>query len=278
VPALNVTRLKGRFISTQEGTARRPKLESMATAPACAHFRFYAELNDHLAPGERQRELSRCFFVPASVKDMIESLGVPHTEVELILINGESCGFERLIRNGDRVAVYPVFEALDVTPLLRVRPAPLREPRFVLDVHLGRLAGYLRMLGFDTLYQTQASDPELVRISSEEHRTLLTRDRGVLKHSAVTHGYWVRETDSRRQAEEVVRRFDLRGALRPLTRCMACNAELRAIEKSAVVGRVPEWITAWCDQYVECSGCGRVYWQGSHCRRMRRWIEQLAEA
>ena len=154
---------------------------------------------------------------------MIEGIGVPHAEVDLILVNGESSDFTRLIRNGDRVAVYPVFESIDITPVLRLRPQPLRETKFVLDVHLGRLAGYLRMLGFDAVYSNCASDLELVRISSQQRRILLARDRGVLKHSAVTHGYWLRETDSRRQAAEIVRRFDLAQALRPLTRCMSTS-------------------------------------------------------
>ena len=250
----------------------------MAPSPSCARFRFYAELNDHLPPRLQYEMVEKQFVVPASVKDMIESLGVPHTEVDLILVNGESSDFSRLVRNGDRVAVYPVFESIDITPVLRLRPQPLREPKFVLDVHLGRLAGYLRMLGFDTMYANRASDLELVRTSTEQKRILLTRDRGVLKHSAVTHGYWLRETDSRRQAEEVVRRFDLGRSLRPLTRCMVCNEPLREASKSEVEEHVPQRTLAWCNEFRECAGCGRVYWEGSHCRRMRRWIEQLRAA
>jgi len=248
----------------------------MLPGPLCACFRFYAELNDHLPPSLQFGMVEKRFFVPASVKDMIESLGVPHTEVDLVLVNGESSDFTRMVQNGDRVAVYPVFESIDITLALRVRPEPLREPKFVLDVQLGRLAGYLRMLGFDTVYANRASDVELVRISTEQRRILLTRDRGVLKHSAVTHGYWLRETDSRRQAEEVVRRFDLARSLRPLTRCTVCNEPLTEISKAEVGGRVPQGILAWCNEFRECAGCGRAYWEGSHSRRMRRWIEQLA--
>jgi uncharacterized protein with PIN domain len=248
----------------------------MAPGPACACFRFYAELNDHLPPGQQYRTVERHFFVPASVKDMIEGIGVPHTEVDLVLVNGESSEFQRLVKNGDRVAVYPVFESIDITPVLRLRPQPLREPKFVLDVHLGRLAGYLRMLGFNTVYVNHASDTELVQISSEQRRILLTRDRGLLKHSAVTHGYWLRETDSRRQTAEVARRFDLARLVRPLTRCMVCNELLREVSKTEVAGRAPQRVLVWCHVFRECPGCERVYWEGSHCRRMRQWIEQLA--
>jgi uncharacterized protein with PIN domain len=247
-------------------------------APSRAWFRFYAELNDHLAPGLRYRTQEKTFFVPGSVKDAIESFGVPHSEVELILINGESVEFSSLVRDGDRVAVYPVFESFDVSSKLRVRPQPLRDPRFVLDVHLGRLAGYLRMLGFDAAYANRASDPDLVRVSSEQKRILLTRDRGLLRHAAVTRGYWVREIDARRQAFEIVRRFDLARALRPFTRCMACNTALRSADKAAVLQRLPARAAELHDRFLECPGCGRVYWEGSHYRRMRQWIGELAGA
>ena len=248
----------------------------MAYAPARASFRFYAELNDHLAPGEQYRVLEREFYVSSSVKDMIEGFGIPHTEVELVLVNGETSDFARPVRDGDRVAVYPMFESIDITPVLRVRPEPLREPRFVLDVHLGKLAARLRMLGFDAMYSNRASDAELVGISAGESRILLTRDRGVLKHSAVTRGYWLRETDSRRQTAEVVERFDLKKLIRPLTRCMACNGLLRDAPAAEVGDRAPRGVLEWCREFRVCGGCGRVYWYGSHCRRMQRWIDEVA--
>jgi uncharacterized protein with PIN domain len=246
---------------------------SRVLPPSRAWFRFYAELNDHLPPARRYRALEAEFLVPASVKAMIEGFGVPHTEVELVVVNGETSDFARLIQDGDRVAVYPMFESLDITPELRVRERVLREPRFVLDVHLGRLAAYLRMLGFDVLYRNCASDPELVHISSEERRILLTRDRGLLMNSAVTHGYWLRETDSRRQLAEVVSRFDLARSLQPFTRCMACNGVLRAVSKQEVRGRVPEAIAARHEEFRDCPDCGRVYWRGGHYDRMNQWIE-----
>jgi uncharacterized protein with PIN domain len=245
--------------------------------PARAWFRFYAELNDHLAPEQRYRTLERTLDVPASVKDGIESFGVPHTEVELVLVNGESSAFARIVEDGDRVAVYPVFESFDVTSELRVRADPLRDLKFVLDVHLGRLAAYLRMLGFDTAYRNCASDPELVRTSADEHRILLTRDRGLLKHSAVTRGYWLRETDSRLQTAEAVGRFDLARGFRPFTRCMACNEMLRVASREEVSGRILPAVAERYTEFRDCPACRRVYWQGSHYLRMQHWIEQLSQ-
>ncbi len=250
----------------------------MAQPPASATFRFYAELNDHLRPNQQYRTLERRFFVPGTVKDAIESFGVPHPEIELILVNGESVGFDHPVAGGDRVAVYPVFESLDVSDQLRVRPRPLRDLKFVLDVHLGRLAGYLRMLGFDAAYRNSAEDPELVRIASEQQRVLLTRDRGLLLHSAVTRGYWLRQTESRRQLAEVLRRFDLASAVRPFTRCMTCNSVLAPVDRAAVLDRLPPRAAELHNAFLRCSGCGRVFWQGSHYRRMRQWISELLQS
>ena len=247
----------------------------MVTSAAHAWFRFYAELNDHLPAGSQYQTLEKTFYVPGAVKDMLESFGVPHTEVELVLINGESADFSALVRDGDRVAAYPMFESFDVTPELRVRRQALRDPKFVLDVHLGRLAAYLRMLGFDAWYDNAASDPDLAGISSGEQRILLTRDRGLLKRAAVTRGYWVRYTGGRRQTAEIVERFDLARSFRPFTRCMACNALLETAASGEVRPLLPPRAAAH-DEFRRCPECGRVYWKGSHYQRMQRWIEELA--
>ncbi|NJD10407.1 MAG: twitching motility protein PilT, partial [Gemmatimonadetes bacterium] len=195
--------------------------------PHAARVRCYAELNDFLPARLRQREFEHTFDGSPAVKDLIESLGVPHPEVDLVLGNGTSVGFDHRVCAGDRIAVYPVFEALDVSPLQHLRPAPLRQPRFALDAHLGRLARSLRFLGFDCTWEPGGPDPDLIARSVAERRTILTRDRELLKHRAVTHGYWLRATDPRRQVLEVVDRFDLRRQARPFTRCSVCNGSLQ---------------------------------------------------
>lgn len=206
---------------------------------------------------------------------MIESLGVPHPEVDLVLVNGDPADFSHLIRAGDRIAVYPKFESIEIGSLIHHLPQAPAEWKFVADVHLGRLAAYLRMLGFDTVYEKDAEDAELVRRSSQENRILLTRDRGVLKHSAVMHGYWLRETEAQRQMAEIVNRFDLAGLIRPFFRCMACNVPLKPVSRAEVSTLVPPRVLEWCNDYRRCAGCGRVYWEGSHARRMRSRIEQM---
>ena len=206
---------------------------------------------------------------------MIEALGVPHTQVDLILVDGWSVDFSYRVAPGDRISVFPVFESVDITPLLEVRPRPLRQTRFVLDTHLGRLATYLRLMGFDTLYRNDYDDSELVRISVGETRILLTRDRGLLKRRALTHGYSVRETNPRRQLGEVLDRFDLRRSAAPFTRCLRCNGCLRLVPKEAVLERLPPRTRRDYDEFRICRGCDRVVWQGSHYQRMRRLVDAV---
>jgi hypothetical protein len=242
------------------------------------YFRFYAELNDFLPRDMRCAEFPYSFDGKQSLKHLIEAAGVPHTEVDLVLVNGSSVDFSYVPADGDRISVYPVFEAFDIAALSRVRPHPLRQTRFILDSHLGRLAVYLRMLGFDTLYRNDYRDEELARISLAEHRALLTRDRDLLKRGAVAHGYFVRQRNSRDQLIGVLCRFDLADCLSPLTRCLVCNDQLEPVAKEAAAGRVPPRSLEHCDKYWQCPGCGRLYWNGSHHRRMLRFIDQILRA
>jgi len=242
-------------------------------------FRFYEELNDFLPPDQRKREVKVAFDPPVPVRHLIEECGVPHTEVELILRNGVSVGLEEPAADGDRIAVYPLFEAIDITPLVRIRDRPLREPRFLADAQLGKLARFLRMLGFDTRYaQDCGADPgdrALVRIAGEERRILLTRDRALLMHRSLTHGCFVRSKDPQEQLAQVIARVDLCGALRPFSRCMECNGGLVEVEPVAVVDQLPEKVREGQKEFWRCGGCGRVYWKGTHYQRMTAFIEAI---
>jgi len=242
-----------------------------------AEFRFYEELNDFLSPARRKRDFTYTFHGRPAVKDAIEALGVPHPEVDLILVNGASVDFGHPLGDGDRVSVYPVFESLDIARATRLRPRPLREPRFILDVHLGRLARHLRLLGFDTRYANDAADAAIAAAAARERRIVLTRDRGLLKHSAVTRGYWVRATAPRAQAAEVIRRFQLEARIRPFTRCLECNGVLRAVDKAAVADRLPPRARRLHDTFAECPGCRRLYWPGSHHRRLAEFVKQIQD-
>ncbi len=236
-----------------------------------AEFRFYEELNDFLPPEQRKRTIFRRFNGHPGIKDCIEAFGVPHTEVELIVVNGQSVGFDYQLQAGDRVAVYPVFESFDVAPLVRLREAPLRRIAFVLDVNLGKLARRLRLLGFDTLYSNRYRDAEVADIAAAENRIVLTRDRRLLHAKRITHGYWVRSVHPEEQTAEVIRRFALQGQIEPFKRCLVCNGLLKPVEKSAVLDRLEPKTRLYYEDFYLCEGCGKIYCEGSHLQKMRQW-------
>ena len=200
-----------------------------------ATFRFYEELNDFLPLDKKKVDFVRPFSGNPSIKDIIEAIGVPHVEIDLILVNGNSVDFKYILQNNDRVSVYPAFETLGINNVTHLRAQPLRVSTFILDVHLGKLANYLRMLGFDTLYRNDNDDPEIIRISLEEHRIILTRDIGLLKVKSVTHAYFVREQHPKRQLEEVLKHFDLYKDINPFNRCIKCNGHLEPVEKEEIL-------------------------------------------
>lgn len=236
---------------------------------ASATFRFYEELNDFLPRERRKRDFECVCAHAATTKHMIEALGVPHTEVELILVNGESVGFDHRLRDGDRVAVYPMFEALDVRPVLRLRGQPLRISRFISDAHLGGLAKWLRLAGFDTLYDNPIHDEDIVAIAVREGRIILTRDVELLKRKDVTHGCYVHALKPEAQLQEIFARLDLAAGALPFTLCLECNAPLRPVAKAEVWERLPERVREVQERFSTCDICHRVFWEGSHWRHMR---------
>ena len=240
-----------------------------------ATFRFYEELNDFLPPARVRREHVYHFDGHPSVKHAIESQGVPHTEVDLILVDGRSVGFDYQLCPGDRVSIYPTFERFDVTPLVRLRERPLRDPRFVVDVNLGKLARRMRMLGFDTLYRNDYGDAEIVDIAAREHRIVLTRDRRLLQHARITHGYWVRNIDPDDQVVEAVERLQLERWIRPLRRCLDCNGRIFPVAKAEVLHRLEPLTRRHYSDFHRCERCAKVFWKGSHYEAMRASLARL---
>ena len=252
-----------------------------------ATFRFYDELNGFLPRARRGREFATPCARAATVKHMIEALGVPHTEAALVLVNGESSGFGRLLEEGDRVAVYPRFGMLDVRSLSRL-PQPLQivqesqeshdsriAPRFVADAHLGGLARLLRMAGFDTLYDNGYRDDEIVAIAARDDRIVLTRDRELLKRRAVSRGCYLHAIKPEIQFRELFDRLGLAPGAQPFSLCLHCNLALRAVDKALVLDALPPSVRELHEEFTTCEACRRVYWKGSHHKRMRALLDTV---
>ncbi len=234
-----------------------------------ARFVIYPDLNTFLPPEWRGGEFIVAFESGQSLKHLIESVGIPHTEVGAARVNGAPAGLDYLVNGGDRVEVYPA------TAETAARPPELR---FVLDNHLGRLAAYLRMMGFDVLYRNDYQDEALARDSEEQERILLTRDRRLLMRKAVKYGCCLRSLNSRRQLEEVVDRYNLLDAIRPFQRCLRCNTPLVPVDKAEIIDRLEPLTKKYFDEFHICPACGQIYWKGSHYERMRAIIDQVKKA
>jgi uncharacterized protein with PIN domain len=246
--------------------------------PGSIRIRFYEELNDFLPPARRKNIFDVTLFCSPSIKDIIEAQGVPHPEVDLIVVNGQSVSFDHRPKEGDMISVYPVFESLDITKVTHLRPKPLRITRFILDVHLGKLVRYLRMLGFDSMYRNDYDDPEIVALSKKEKRIILTRDVILLKNNDVTHGLWIRSQKPSEQVKEVIRRLDLHQQIKPFDRCMECNGRILKIEKKEILDQIEPGTKANFDTFYRCRECHKVYWNGSHFEKMQVVINNLKTA
>ncbi|MEU6584215.1 Mut7-C RNAse domain-containing protein [Nocardia sp. NPDC046763] len=245
---------------------------------ASVQLRVYAELNDFLHQDVRYAAQPRPIRPHQTVKDVVEAAGIPHTEVDLILVNGESVGFGHHPQPGDRLVAYPMFETLDIGPLTRVRPHPLRDPRFVVDVNLGGLAPLLRLMGLDARCEWDADDATLAATAAAENRILLTRDRGLLKRRNVTHGVFVRSDRPFDQIVEVIRRLDLADRLAPFTRCPRCGGLLADVPKQDIIDRLQPLTRRYYDTFRQCPDCGRIYWEGSHQPRLNYLVARIRAA
>jgi uncharacterized protein len=234
--------------------------------------RIYGPLNDFVPPAQRQVGFPVRFSGLRSVKDLIEGLGVPHPEIDLILVNGESVPFDYIVTDTDRIAVLPRFKSIDIAELTRVRAHPVATTRFVLDGHLGKLARRLRLVGLDAICPAGAGDDELADLAAREERILLTHDRELLKRRVVAHGYFVRGTHAHRQLVEVLQHFGPL-ALEPFSRCLRCNAELHEVSKTAIESALLPMTRENYDRFRACRGCGQVYWQGSHWKRLAHAVD-----
>lgn len=241
------------------------------------HFRFYAQLNDFLPQGKKHRSFVSQFNAPQSVKHLIESVGVPHSEVFLILVDGEPVDFKYLARSGERIAVYPLFHSVEWSPPKLLQPMLPSPAGFVLDNHLGKLARYLRLLGFDTLYPKEhLKDEQLAQMAGDQDRIMLTRDRRLLMRRVVDHGYYLRSDNAKQQAVEVLSQFELYDHIQPWRRCLQCNGLLHEVKKEEVIDQLEPKTRQYYDRFRQCQSCGQIYWKGSHYKKLDRLIEEIS--
>lgn len=238
---------------------------------------FYGELNDFLIPERKQIPFSYSVKERTAIKDVIEALGVPHPEVDTILINSNPVNFSYLIQGEEQIEIYPISARNQFAHEFHLIPVTPANIRFVLDVHLGKLANSLRMLGFDTLYRNDYDDEELAKISASEQRILLTRDKGLLMRSLVSWGYFVRNKNPEQQLKEILKRYDLLPFIKPLQRCIRCNGLLESVEKSTILNEIPPLVRENTEDFHRCQDCSQIYWRGSHYKRMQEFINSFLQ-
>ena len=236
-------------------------------------FRFYGDLNDFLPLSRRRRVFPVAVKGRPAVKDTIEALGVPHPEVDVVLVNGRSEAFGYQLGANDRVAVYPSGFSIKASPLVHLRPH-VRGVRFVIDSHLGKLARHLRLLGFDCVYKTCFPDAEIAGIAQQEKRIVLTRDIGLLKNKIVRSGLWVRSTDPVLQLKEVLKKYRLVSRVKPFRLCLECNGRILRVAKWKVSAQLPDMVRETHSRFYACGTCGKVYWRGSHYGQLARLVNR----
>jgi len=231
-----------------------------------AQFEFFGACLDFLDSAQFEYE----FNDNPSIKDAIEAIGVPHVEVRVILINGSSKGFDYTLREFDKVKVYPHgFFGTKASDSLQFLPFKPKKLSFLLDVHLGTLARYLRMAGFDALYESRDyGDAFLAEVASNDNHIMLSRDIGLLKRGKLNYGHWVRHTDPKEQFREIVKLYGLQNSFKPMSCCIKCNEPINSVKKSLVKASIPLKVYEWKDEFFQCSGCSQVYWEGSHYNKM----------
>lgn len=241
--------------------------------PFTVQLNLHGDLDFFVRPGAYGRRIERGLGEKTSVKDVIEGCGVPHPEVDLILVNGQPVDFDYAISTDATVELYPV----------KTGPPNFKEKRlqatnttcFVVDGHLGKLARDLRLLGFDVAYDPLAEDRQLIDIMERENRALLTRDRRLLMHAIVKTGYYPRSQNADEQTIEVTRRFNLLDSIAPFTRCIRCNGLLRNVSKAEIVERLEPLTNIYYEQFQRCTDCEQIYWRGSHFSKLKERLEKI---
>jgi uncharacterized protein len=240
-----------------------------------AELRFFGEVNDFFGPDNREARITCPVDRRASIKDVVEALGVPHTEVGRIVVDGQEVDFHHLLRSGETVLILAHEVPVRVDRPTTLRPRPYPGHRFIVDVNVGRLAGYLRLLGFDTAYEHGWRDETISARAHSEKRVVLTRDRDLLKRSIVEHGRLIRAERPKEQLAEVLRIYGLEEPYALFSRCLRCNGALQPVPKEKILQRLEPKTRRYFQRFHICPQCERIYWRGSHHQRMVEELQRL---
>lgn len=232
-------------------------------------------MNDFLRPGLRKRPFEYTCPATSTTKDAVEGVGVPHVEIAVIRLNGSFAPFNQPLHPGDRLEIYPRWDHPSLPAGYVLHPPLPHFPGFILDVHLGKLARLLRLVGLDCLYERDYADEQIAAIAVAEGRAVLTRDIPLLKRKVLPWDYWLRSQHPEEQLTEVLHYFRLADKLRPFTRCLVCNGSLLAVDKSLVDDQLEPQTRQAFNEFYRCTACGKIYWKGSHFQRMAGLVERL---
>lgn len=238
-------------------------------------IRLYAGLNFFLPKKFRQRLIQLKLNGNPSVKDVIESVGVPHTEIELVLINNCLTVLDQQVKENDRISVYPFFYQLEIANSEKSAIKMPDKIKFILDVHLGKLNNMLRILGFDCYYRNNLDDDEIIDIAYNEERIILSRDLGIFKNNKVKYGYFPRSQDPKIQLKEILERYNLKTKIKPLSRCIKCNGDIQIIEKEKIIDGLEEKTKLFFNEFYICNNCKKTYWKGSHYDKIIEFVENI---
>jgi uncharacterized protein len=235
-------------------------------------LKFYGNLNLFLRGNLRNRPVEFQLDSRRSIKNLIESLGIPHTEVAIIQANGSKIDFDYIVKDSDSITVSPFGFHGENGKISANKPQSIG---FVADTHLGKLTKYLRMLGFDCKYRENISDKEIIDVSIAETRIALTRDKGILMNKQVQFGCFLYSQNSKKQLMEVIERYDLIPHANPFSRCMECNGTMAKADKSEIIDRLPKDTRSYFQTFYKCLDCDKIYWKGSHYDKMSEWIKEI---
>jgi uncharacterized protein len=237
-------------------------------------FWFSNDLQVFLPSLKKGKPICIKFKGAQTAKHLIESIGIPHTEIAFLAANHLKIDLDYLVEDHSFIEVFSFID-LPHDPLQQQNNLSNLDRMFILDNHLGRLTAYLRMLGFDCLYDPGLPDSELAEISNNTHRTILTRDRRLLMRKIILSGYFLRSKQPLQQVVEIIHRFNLQEKIRPFLRCMRCNHLLLPIEKEKILHRLQPKTRHYYQEFRLCSNCDQIYWQGSHYDYMQKTIEMI---